>query len=253
MKHILFALCLLGAQHLMAQVELPEEGRSKTHKMGNALLFNISYAYHVPAGNLKDRFGNNMSTGLEIDYLLKSNWFVGLGGEYFFGNDVKEDPVAFLKNENGLIIGSDQAPVDYSIKKRGYFAGVFVGKLIPLNGKRSGLRLALGVGTLRHWIRVQDDSNTFTQISGEYIKGYDRLTGGFGLQQFIGYQQVVTKSGINFYAGINLGQAFTKSQRDWDFSTQKYDDTKRKDLQFGAKVAFTLPLHFEANPETIYY
>lgn len=88
-----FCLVPLGAQHLMAQVELPETGRSKTHKMGNALLFNISYAYHLPAGNLKDRFGNNMSTGLEIDYLMKSNWFVGLGGEYFFGNDVKEDPV----------------------------------------------------------------------------------------------------------------------------------------------------------------
>lgn len=83
----------------------------------------------------------------------------------------------YWRTPEGDIIGNDRLLASVVLRKRGYYFGGLVGKLFTFNEKRSGIRLTLGAGLLRHWIRIQDDNSSVPELTGDYKKGYDRLTG----------------------------------------------------------------------------
>jgi hypothetical protein len=109
----------------------------------------------------------------------------------------------------------------------------------------------IGAGLLQHKIRIEVQDNNVPQLDGDYRKGYDRLTNGLALTEFVGYLHCGNNRLINFFAGIELTQAFTKSRRDWDFSTMRKDDSNRMDLLFGIKVGWFFPMYKHA--ATAYY
>ncbi len=222
----------------------------------NILGINITYANQWPEGDLKDRFGSNLEIGLGLDLITKKQSFIlGLSGSLQFGNEVKENVLSQIENEDGNIIGRDQGAAFVSLKQRGIYVGGHIGKIFPISqeNKRSGIRATLGIGLLQHKIRLQDDLETVNIISGEYAKGYDRLTNGLAFQQFIGYQLLSKNRLVNFYAGVELIESFTKSRRSYDFASMSVDETKRNDLLIGLKIGWTLPLYLKLNPDEIYY
>jgi len=222
-----------------------------------ALLLHISYAFQTPGGDLKDRFGTNFDVGGGLEWMTaKGNWIFGLDGGYLFGSTVKTDVLAGLRTPEGFIIGNDRAYADIQLRERGFHSSLLVGKLFSLSevNKRSGIRATLGGGFIQHRIRIQDDpSRSVPQLSKEYKKGYDRLTNGFLLTQFIGYQYLGTDRRANFFAGIECSQGFTQNRRDFNFDTRSSDDAKRLDLLFGIRVGWTLPFYLNSNPSSIYY
>jgi hypothetical protein len=127
-----------------------------------------------------------------------------------------------------------------------------VGKIFTFKQKRSGIRLTLGAGWLSHKIRIQDDKSSVTELTGDYIKGYDRLTAGLGLQQFIGWQHLAANRRANWMLGFEFGQAFTNTRRDWDFTERRKLDQKRVDLRFGIRAAWTIPFYV-GNAKEIFY
>ncbi|MBK6932322.1 MAG: hypothetical protein IPH12_16270 [Saprospirales bacterium] len=177
---------------------------------------------------------------------------LGLEGHYIFGGKVKDDPLAILRTPEGDIIGNNQLVADIALRERGYYFGGMIGKLFTFSEKRSGIRLSLGAGWLQHRIRIQDNTNSVVQVSGEYAKGYDRLTGGLALNQFIGWQHLGAMRRSNWYIGLEFNQGFTKSLRSWDYSEMRRLDGKRTDLRFGIRVGWTLPLYL-SGAEKIYY
>ncbi len=246
--NILMIPTSLSAQRTKQRpVERPERNK------GNGLLIHLNYGGGIPLADLATRFGNHQTIGLGLDYITKGNLIYGFETNFLFGSKVKEDPVAILRTPEGDIIGNDQVVVDFSLKERGLFWGGRIGYLIPLLHKRSGILVSLGGGYFRHRFRLQDNTGTAIQLAGEYKKGYDRLTAGPALSQFIGYQHLVRNSGLNFYAGVESIQAFTQSQRSYDFSTQMALTGKRTDITLGLKLGFILPFVFESAPEEIYY
>lgn len=241
-------LFLLFTQNLYAQIE-------KNNEL-NVLGINISYGNQWPEGDMKDRFGNNLEIGLGMDLITKKHSFIlGLGGGFQFGNVVHENVLESIENDDGNIVGRDQGAALVTLKQRGIYLGAHVGKIFPLSefNKRSGIRVTLGVGLLQHKIRLQDDLETVNIVSGDYAKGFDRLTNGLAIQQFLGYQILSANRLVNFYAGVEVIKAFTKSRRSYDFASRSVDETMRNDILLGLKIGWTLPLYLKLDPDEIYY
>ena len=240
---------LLSTQELRAQYF---DGNEEA-----AILFNFNYALQNPGGDLSDRFDRNSNFGIALEYLTKpsSNLIFGLEGQVLFGNNVKENVLVNLLTEEGALIGNDRNYADVRLSQRGFYIGALAGKLFPLSSvnKRSGIRITIGSGLLQHKIRIQGDPvREVPQLSGEYAKGYDRLTNGLALTQFIGYQYLAVNKRVNFYIGIDLTQAFTRSRRDFDFDRMAADTEDRLDLLYGFRIGWTLPFYL-APADEIYY
>ncbi|MEM6317527.1 MAG: hypothetical protein AAF960_07640 [Bacteroidota bacterium] len=225
----------------------------------SVLTLNFSYGLHLPAGDLKDRFGNNFSLGGGLDFFTKKNFIVGIKGNNLFGSTVKEDVLASLRDKDGFIIGGVGAGqagyADVFLRQRGLYVGGHIGKLflIKSNKTKSGIRLTMGAGLLQHKVRIQDESGTADQLKGELIKGYDQLTNGSALEQFIGYQQMNRKTGVNFFVGFELTEAFTQNRRSINFATQRRDTTKRLDILVGVRVGWSFTFYVGENADKLRY
>jgi hypothetical protein len=254
LSFLLFLAVFLAAKSASTQTlpKLRPVDRPERNK-GNGLLVHFGYGAAKPSADLAKRFGPHQNIGLGMDYITEKNLILGLDANFMFGTEVKEDPLGILRTPEGDIIGSDQTLADVVLRERGIYIGGRVGYLFGLMHPRSGILVTIGAGNLRHRIRIQDNNNSMTQINGDYKKGYDRLSGGLALTQFVGYQRIVRYSGLNWFAGVEAMQGFTKPLRSYDFSTMSVPKGNRKDMSFGFKIGLTLPFIGEETPEEIYY
>jgi hypothetical protein len=224
--------------------------------IGNGLLFSISLGFQEPGGDMADRFGANSNLGGGLEFITeKSNFIFGLEGGFLFGSRVKEDVIANLRMPDGEIVGGDGVFSSVALRQRGFFAGAKFGKIFRLSksNPRDGLKITVGAGLLQHKIRIQDDSRQVNQLDGDYKKGYDRLTNGLALQQFIGYQLLSKNRLVNFYAGLEFTQGFTESRRDWNFDTMTADTERRFDMLIGVRLGWILPFYFGGDVSDSYY
>lgn len=212
---VLLLLCC-SATALLAQT-LPDTKKPEKDGKSNGVLAHFTLGGHLPGGDLVQRFGVNGSIGAGTEFITKRNWIFGLEGAFLFGSKVKEDPLAILRTPSGEIIGNDRSIATTRLQERGMYLGATIGKLITFNTARAGLRVTVGGGWAQHKIRVLDDSRTVVQITGDYKKGYDRLTGGPALQQFVGWQHLGYGRDVSWLVGFEFNQAFTNTRRDWDF------------------------------------
>ncbi len=222
---------------------------------GSILLYHVDYAYQIPSGDLAERFGNGNQLTLGMDYITPKNWLLGIGGGIFFGQDVKEDVLAPLRDIDGNIVGADQSLASLVLRERGFTLGVHIGRIFPFSTlSRSGLRLQLGGGFMQHKIRLQDDTRNVNQVEGDYAKGYDRLTNGLMLNQFIGYQHLSRNRRVNFHVGLDVFQGFTQNRRSYNFDTMSVDTNKRLDIIYALKFAWTIiPVYLDDAPDEIFY
>jgi hypothetical protein len=222
----------------------------------NVWQISLNYSFQIPGGDLSNRFGLSSMVGPEIRLKTKNNWMIGIEGAYLFGGNIKEgtsmlDP---LKTSNDQIINEYGEYSVVLLSERGFYIGGFAGKLFPVLGpnENSGLFINIGAGLLQHKIHIENKNNNTPPVLGDYKKGYDKLTNGLALNQFIGYQYLSNNKMINFYFGIELYQGFTQSRRDFDFYTRTQDTEQRLDLLYGLKAGWILPLYRQA-PEKFYY
>jgi hypothetical protein len=150
---------------------------------GTVLRSHLSFEYggQVPLADMKERFGSNFNLGSQFEVLhTKKLWLFGFKGYYLFGGTVKEDAISILRGPDGNIIGNDGGPATIGLKERGLFLGPYIGKMVAFSEAKphAGLKLQLGAGLFQHHIRIQDDTRTVEQLSGDYKKGYDRLSNG---------------------------------------------------------------------------
>jgi hypothetical protein len=245
MSRIVLCILILTAPVICSA----QSGKVRSH-------ISFEYGGQLPLQDMQERFGANFNVGGQFELLhIPSGWHVGLKGYYMFGGKVKEDVLANLRTPAGDIIGNDRAPAAIFLRERGLFIGAYAGKLFALSESKpsAGFKVSVGAGLLQHNIRIQDDSRSVTQITGDYLKGYDRLTNGLALYTFIGYQHLDPDRRINFLAGFDLTYGFTESRRDIDFSTGMHDGRSRKDGLVGFRVGWILPITTGQDPDEIYY
>ncbi|MCK9255337.1 MAG: hypothetical protein M0P36_06070 [Bacteroidales bacterium] len=222
----------------------------------NVLKFSIHYSIHTPSADMAKRFGFSSMIGGSLDYKLKSNWSFGLDASYLFGGNIKDSSSIFseIMTETGYIINQYGEYATFSLSERGFYAGANISKLIPVLGpnKNSGILINIGGGLLQHHIHIENKDNNAPPILGDYKKGYDKLSNGFSVKEFIGYQYLDNKGVINFYLGFEFYQAFTMSRRDYDFNLMGYDNTKRKDFLSGFRFGWIIPVYTKA-PDKYYF
>jgi len=218
---------------------------------------NLSFGYGMefPFGELADRYSSNLKFTVGAERITKSNWIYGIEFAFMFGDTVKEDPLAPLRLSNDELLGADNAYADVFLRQRGAFLGVNFGKIISLKkNSRSGLRITGAIGLLAHKIRIVDESRSLPQIEEQYLKGYDRLTRGFALREFVGYQHISEDKRINFYIGLEFTQGFTKHVRAINFDTGlPPDPSPRFDGLVSLKAAWVLPFFDDFVDEQIFY
>ena len=274
MKSLVFTVCicfLSGA--IAAQTNVPDStgqeiaepqrdksGRLATPSAGQTARFrtHISFEWgmQLPQGDMSDRFGNNFNIGSQVELLqMKNLWHVGIKGYFIFGNQVKQDVLSNLRTPEGFIIGNDRAPATVFLRERGYFMGVYGGKIFRMSNvhKQSGIKVSVGGGLLQHKVRIQDDTKTVTQLTGDYKKGYDRLSNGPALYGFLGYQHLAVNKRFNFLAGLDITWASTKNRRSYNFDEGRKDESSYSDLLIGFRVGFILPITTGETASSIYY
>lgn len=248
---LIMVFLFLGNSILSAQSEQNQKSKKPTY-----ILVHLSYSFQTPKGDMVNRYGWNNTAGIGVDYLSSENWIFGTQVDYLFGTRVKEDVLASLRNQKGELIGNNRSIANIRLTQRGWNANLLVGKLIPFRkeDRLFGIRATAGIGILQHKIRIQQDpASLVPQTTGDYRKGYDRLSNGIAFTEFIGIQKISANKKINFIFGLELVQGFTKSRREWDFDKMARDENKYIDLLIGGKVAWTIPFEIGAKGEDVYY
>jgi len=216
----------------------------------------VSYSYQFSGGDISNRYGDNSTIGIGLKYKTSKNLIFSFDGNFIFGNDIKNaDSILWMvTTEDGFIIDGNGTYALYALYERGYNFNFSIGKIFPvLNpNQNSGLMVTAGFGYLLHRMKIDNQHRTAAQISDDYAKGYDMLTGGLSLNQFIGWYFMGNSRYTNFYGGFEFHQAFTHSLRDWDFSTMQKDNNSYFDYFIGIKVGWMLPIYKRA-PNKFYY
>ena len=202
----------------------------------------------LPGGDMAERFGVNGELTLGSRYKFKNNWLLGISYNHIFGSNIKNEDALFanLKTEDGHIIDNTGSYGFLSVYESGFFVGTEVGKIFPLrkNKVNSGIFFSLGPGYLLHRIKITVEGNNIPALNGDYRKGYDRLTGGYAVQEKLGYFHLDANSNIANYAiSIEILEARTHPKRKINFDTMKPDAVQdRLDLLFGIKLEWMLPV-----------
>ncbi len=232
-------------------------GQDDARNKGNAVAVYISYAFQLPALDFAERYGLNNNVGVGTEFITdKSNFIFGLESGYLFGNEVKTDVLAGLRTAEGYIIGNDRSVADIQLKQRGFYIGGMAGKLFPLSVKepRSGIRFSLGAGLLQHKIRIQDDpQRAVAPLSGDYKKGYDRLSNGMAFNSFLGYQMLAKDGRINFFVGMEACYGMTQNRRSINFDTRSRDTRRYDDMLLGLRAAWILSFYMGKSAREIFY
>jgi hypothetical protein len=215
----------------------------------------LSYAAQVPSGDLSDRFGASSAVALNFSIKTRRNLYFGIDGSFIFGNKIKEDGILdSINTSSGFVINQNGNPALIRLFERGYTLSLHFGKLFRLwpHNKNSGLLVYAGPTYFMHKIKIDDVGRQTAELTKAYLKGYDRLTSGFGFHEFIGYVFLGNNRMLNFFGGFDLTQAFTKSQRSYDFDLMKADTKRRIDMLSGIRIGWILPL-YKGTPQQYYY
>tara|TARA_Y100001968_G_C19438618_1_gene761238 strand:- start:1603 stop:2343 length:741 start_codon:yes stop_codon:yes gene_type:complete len=242
-----FIIMFLISSILLAQEDI---------KQDHSILLSIDYSLQYPAGDLNQRFGLNSNVGTTLIYKTSKNWTIHLAGGLLFGSDVRETDVfdAIDGNAGELISPVGEIPT-IRLFERGGNIDVSIGKYFQLKNRKHncGFLISLGAGYLYHKIFIETITTELPQLNSELLKGYDRLTGGLLIKQFIGYLFFSNSNNIRFLFGIESIQGFTKDLRGYNYTTQTSVNEKRQDYLFGLKCGLIIPIKKRSTGKYYYY
>lgn len=251
--YLFTAWMLIFTTHTHAQ----NTKQPKEELLGNRI-FEIlfHYTYTEPEGDLISRFGyiHNMGTG--VMYKTTNHWMASWELSYQYGTIVKEpNLLSRLTNSSGVISNTSGYEAEFSVGQRGLSSFVKVGRFIPTSysNRNTGFVVTLGGGYYIHKIQINTRRNDIATLTPNLIKGYDRLTAGPALSQFIGYMHHSKNRFYNFYIGIETVQAFTKSLRGYNYDQMAYDNESRLDMTYGIRLGWTIPIYLNSKKQDEFY
>ncbi len=219
----------------------------------------VQYGGNWTGGDLAQRYGFLHHVGFYAGYKTKNNWMYGLDANFMFGSGKTvrlEGVFDHLLDSYGNItdINGDIALVQ--ALPRGMVINATVGKIFPVisPNPNSGPMVQFGAGWMVHRLRVETQEQVVPQLELDYRKGYDRLTSGINIHQFIGYGFLANGGAWNFYGGFYFNEAFTYNRRtiNFDQPDTPVSTDLRIDLQYGFKVGWLIPF-YKRQPKDFYY
>lgn len=216
--------------------------------------FDVLAAIDFPMADMAKRFGTSYKIGLGIKYKTSTNWIYGVKFEFITGNKMRDDSLLINMKTGSGIISFNGELMNVGMFERGYTTGIQVGKIFSFlqANPNSGPMMIGSVGFMQYKINLFDRDNSFPQLNGDYKKGYDRLTNGIYIEDFIGYNYLSSNKLINFYAGFNFLWGFTKVRRDYTFDLGRKETESRNDILAGFKLGWVVPIYKKKAEDTYY-
>ena len=257
-KHILFIISwiYLSVSPVFSQIQMR---RSTTDSAGLIAYIsaNYSYLFVLKNSDLYKESSNLMALGTNLSLKKKSNWTIEAGFNYLFSGKVKgtDSMFSMITNSAGLIIDGNGTGADIEVDTRGWSLRMEGGKIFPLTKKaqNAGIHAKLGVGVLQRYVFIKNPDNLVPCLTNEYKKGYDRLTLGVSLYQYIGYTRLSNIKYSCFYGGVEFYEIFSSRQRDYDFLLMGKDNRKFFDVIIGLKFGWIVPLYKKEYTDTYYF
>lgn len=203
--------------------------------------------FHFPLGDVQQTYKFTYHVGGQFLIKNRRNWLYGFSGEFQFGENVGVP--GFVDNIYPIYGGNGITP-GVTLGMRGFNFMAQGGKIVPISRKgkfkpnrNSGLMFMFGAGFLSHQIQMDFRGDNVPQVSDDYKKGYDRLHYGFAISQFIGYIYMGNNRSINFFAGFEFIEAFTKNRRVYNYDSEGPDLRDKYDIFIGLKVGYIFPFY----------
>jgi hypothetical protein len=261
-KVAIIILCICHAWLAGAQESLfgTDKEESKPHY---GFVFNINAGVDKPIGVMAKRFGTSYRLGPSLTYKTTSNWIFGVRLDFIVGSNIKDDSLMINIRDrysgafNGKtveMINVDGNRIGVPFYQRGYLLGGQVGKIFNLRKSRpdDGIMALTTIGFVQHRINIFLRDKDIPQLKSEYLKGYDRLTNGWFIDEYIGYN-MYSKSGLwNMNFGIDAMFGFTKGRREYQFDLGRADNAARLDVLLGARIGWMIPVFKRAGEEIVF-
>lgn len=249
MLRVFFAALFLMSFQATAQDDLFSIEKPPARK---GLIFGVNGGLDFPGGDMADRFGMSYRAGVQVVYKTKSNWIFGPKFDYMFGNKLREDSLLVnVVDKYGTYINNEGRRISILVFERGYMIGMQGGKIFNIGKQNSdnGILALTTVGFMEHKILLRERENSLPQLRGDYVKGYDRLTNGLLLEQYVGYMYLSNNNMVNFHIGLNLSAGFTQGRRDFLYDVGRPDNASRVDLLFGIRAGWYIPVFKKKSEE----
>ena len=218
--------------------------------------------FDIPAADMAKRFGVSYRVGPSVLYKTSSNWIFGVKWDFILGSKIKQDSLMinitdkYSAKSGGLyeFINNSGERVGIPVYERGYAAGITAGKIIPINRLHpdNGLTLLTTVGFIQHKLDIYDKDKAVPQLRGAYLKGYDRLTNGTFVEEYVGYSYFGKHQLVNFTIGLDALFGFTQDRRDYLFDVMRSDNKQRLDILYGLRAGWFIPI-FQRKSEDLLF
>lgn len=253
LKYCLFVLALCANSLIQAQTESTEP--ADIDGIPAAYLIDFYFGMHEPGGDMGEDYFHNFSFGGNLQFLSDNNWLFGLGAQTLFADRTRDDVLAMLRAENGMIINSRGQLADAILGMRGVYGGAHIGRLFSIGkaDSRIAIQVEAGPGYLQHWTRVRIVGDDIPSLEPEDIKGYDRRTSGFALREFVGFRYMMKSSLFNLFVGAEAIQGFTQNRRAWNYHSFGPDNEPRMDLFWGFKAGFGIGFRSYSSQKATFY
>lgn len=252
MQRILVMLFLAMSLNAQAQNELFGLEKAPARK-GFILGFNGGVDF--PGADMAERYGTSWRVGAQVLYKTKSNWVFGPKFDYMFGNNLREDSLlSNIVDKYGTFISNTGQRISANFYQRGYMVGLQGGKIFNISKANSdnGILVMTTIGFMEHKLFIRDRENAIPSLRGDYKKGYDRLTNGWMLEQYIGYTYFANNNFLNFHFGLNVTAGFTQGRRDWIYDLKIPGNESRFDLLYGIRAGWYIPI-FKRKSEEFFF
>ena len=235
-------------------------------------MFQATYAFHIPAFDLKKDYGVSNTIGGSFIYKTETNWLFTLNGNFIFGNQLKGSRIDIfgegITTTTGEIIGGGGLYSSLALFQRGMHLQAEIGKLFAVYpNPNSGIFVQGGIGYLRNRIRVDyqiEALNTPYQLINDYQYGYDQMRGGPAFHLETGYLVMSDSKVLNFSISLEATYARTRHLRDYDFRVfydengepqiMGYTDRNKRfnDFYYGIRLSWMIPT-YQRQPDAYYY
>ncbi len=245
-------IILLCSSPLFAQKGLFGEEKLAAR---SGFLLGANGTFDIAAGDMAKRFGNSYRIGASMEYKSKKNYIFGVKFDFMNGDKIKEQGMfQGIADASGNFYSQSGQKISVNKYERGYMAGISAGYIFNTDKKikDNGIMILTGLGFMQHKILISDRSESITALAGDYKKGYDRLSNGIYLEQYLGYIYLSNNALVNFHIGLNVAVGFTQGRRDFLYDVQKPGNESRTDVLFGVRGGWYLPM-FKRKSEEFFF
>ena len=209
--------------------------------------FQFSYSGNLTALDLAEKTDYLHVISPGVSFKTASNWLIQGELDFLFGQTLRETGTAnMVFSELELPINTEGTIDEVTPRFQGYQIQFDFQKLIKPNIRynyNTGIMAGFGLGFIQHRINFAYPGQGVPQLEDPYIKGYDRLTNGFLLSQFLGYRRYSNKNLFNYSLGFEVAEGITRNRRSWNYDLMGPDNRLRLDMYYGLKFTLIIPAY----------